>query len=63
VPGTEILVGDKVIGSVTSSAYAPDLGAPIALAFVHRSVEPPVGAVLRGPSGEQKAEIRALPLA
>jgi folate-binding protein YgfZ len=61
-PGTEILVGDKVVGSVTSSAYSSALGSPIALGFVHRSVGPPAEVILRGPSREQKAEIRVLPL-
>ena len=69
LPGSEIVVGDKVVGTVTSSAFAPARGAAIALALVHRSVEPPAAAVVRGPSSagaeegpEQSAEIQALPL-
>ncbi len=65
-PGSEIVVGDKVVGTVTSSTYAPERGASIALGLVHRSVDPPAAAVVRGPAeagAGRPAEIRALPLA
>jgi folate-binding protein YgfZ len=39
--GAEIRVGGKAAGTITSIARSADLGAPVALAFVHRSVEPP----------------------
>jgi folate-binding protein YgfZ len=61
--GSEIVVGDKVAGAVTSAAWSPGLQAPVALAFVHRSVEPPAPAELRTPDGStMTAEVRALPL-
>lgn len=39
---TELLAGDKVVGQVTSAAYSPRLGKPLALAYVRRGHnEPP----------------------
>lgn len=43
-PGTPMLLDGVERATVTSSAYSPTIDAPIALALVHRSVEP--GAVL-----------------
>ncbi len=43
-PGTAVLLDGVERATVTSSVYSPTLGAPIALALVHRSVE--VGATL-----------------
>lgn len=37
--GFEIVVGDKVVGSVTSSAWSPGYDSPVALAYVARSVD------------------------
>ncbi|HVX21204.1 MAG TPA: glycine cleavage T C-terminal barrel domain-containing protein [Acidimicrobiales bacterium] len=53
VPG-----GDKPVGSVTSAAWCPGLGAVGALAYLHRSVDLP-GRVL---AGGVAAEARPLPL-
>lgn len=56
-PGAEVVVGDGVVGTVTSVAVSPTLG-PVALAFVHRSVDPPVPARV----DDARGELRALPL-
>jgi folate-binding protein YgfZ len=55
--GTELTLEDKVVGTVTSSAFSPRLG-PIALALVRR--EAPVGAIVRAGS-EHEAVVRELP--
>jgi folate-binding protein YgfZ len=60
--GAEIMVDDKVVGSVTSSARSAALGAPVALGFVHRTVEPPAPVTLRWDGGSAVAVVRALPL-
>jgi tRNA-modifying protein YgfZ len=39
--GAEVRVGGKAAGTITSVARSAELDAPVALAFVHRSVEPP----------------------
>ena len=51
----------KVVGTITSSARSPELG-PIALAFVHRTVEPPADVLVRWDGGEAQAQVRELPL-
>jgi folate-binding protein YgfZ len=60
--GAEIMVGDKVVGSVTSSARSAALAATVALGFVHRTVEPPAPVTLRWDGGSAVAVVRALPL-
>ncbi len=64
-PGAEIVTDPsgtaKVVGTVTSSARSGDLG-PIALAFVHRTVEPPAEVEVRWDGGRTSAEVRELPL-
>jgi len=60
--GAEIVADDKVVGSVTSSAWSPHLGAPITLGFVHRTIEPPAVVALRWDGGATSAEMRELPL-
>jgi tRNA-modifying protein YgfZ len=71
-PGTEIVSAGKVVGSVTSSAWSPALGCPVALGYVHRAVAAPgavaLRVVARGDAGEDvtreiPAEVRPLPLA
>jgi len=72
-PGSDIVVDGKVVGSVTSSAWSPQLGCPVALAYVHRAVEPPSAVelhsagVVGGPDDAAgatvwTAEVRTLPL-
>jgi folate-binding protein YgfZ len=60
--GAEIVIGDKVVGSVTSAALSGNLSAPVALGFVHRSVEPPAPVTLRWDGGSADAVVRSLPL-
>jgi folate-binding protein YgfZ len=60
-PGDEIVVGDKVVGTLTTTGWSPRLDAPVALALVHRSVEVPSAVSLRG-SLDANAEVRAVPL-
>lgn len=65
--GASVVVDGEVRGAITSIGESLDLRAPVALAFVHRSVEPGVEVALRwtGPSGEPVeavAQVRELPL-
>ena len=53
--------GGKTLGRITSSAYSPTFGAAVALAYVHRRVEPPAAARI-GDSDGRSCEIRPLPL-
>jgi len=45
--GSEIVFEDKVVGSVTSSAWSPSLGCAVALGYVHRTVLPSSAVELR----------------
>jgi glycine cleavage system aminomethyltransferase T len=59
------LVGDKVVGSITSAAWSPELGAWAALAYLHRTVEAPGPIRVRsgdGLGGAQPARVALLPL-
>ena len=56
--GTELTLDDRVVGTVTSSAFSPRHG-HIALALVRR--EAPAGAIVR--AGEHEAVVRELPFA
>lgn len=66
--GAEVVVGDEVRGTLTSVGESLDLRAPIALAYVHRSVEPGTEVAVRwaeaegAPAGEAPAQVRTLPL-
>ena len=53
--------GGSNIGRITSSAFSPSFEAAVALAYVHRRVEPPAPARLDGDDG-RSCEIRVLPL-
>jgi folate-binding protein YgfZ len=57
--GTELTLGDRAVGTVTSAAFSPRFG-PIALALVRR--EAPVGAIVQAGS-EHEAVVRELPFA
>lgn len=66
--GTVVLTadGEHEVGRLTSVAWSPGLGAVVALATVHRRVDPPAPVLLR-PDGEMRmadrpAEVRPLPL-
>lgn len=57
--------GERSVGRVTSAAFSPRFDAWVALAYVHRRVEPPAPVtVLGGPDGAQvlHGEVRELPL-
>jgi folate-binding protein YgfZ len=61
--GAAVLVDGDEVGTVTSSAVAPDPGdGAIALAYIARAVEPPADATLRWADGEAAAVVRSLPL-
>ena len=57
--GTELSSGGKVVGRITSVAFSPRLGAPLALAYVRRGMNGP-GTALESPRGP--AEVVRLPL-
>jgi folate-binding protein YgfZ len=50
------------VGTVTSVAWSEHRGAAVALATLHRRVEPPETVVVRWDGGEAKADARPLPL-
>ncbi len=52
---------NSVVGRITSSAFSPTLEAAVALAYVHRRLEPPAKARLGATDG-RCCEIRTLPL-
>jgi folate-binding protein YgfZ len=57
-PGAGIRANDREIGAITSSAWSPALGRPIALAYVHRDfLEPGTMVMVEG----RPAEVNALP--
>lgn len=61
-PGATISdAGGSNVGRITSSAFSPTFEAAVALAYVHRRVEPPAPARLDGDGG-RSCEIRSLPL-
>jgi folate-binding protein YgfZ len=71
-PGSEIVFEGKVVGSVTSSAWSPAFGCPVALGYVHRAVVPPSAVEVRAGTASRSegaegtapvsAEVRVLPL-
>jgi folate-binding protein YgfZ len=59
------VAADKVVGSVTSAAWSPELGAWVALAYLHRSVESPGPVRVRSGDGlgrSHPARVAPLPL-
>ncbi len=46
--GTEVLVGHKAVGKVTSAAFDEAAAATVALAPVHRNISPPAAATVAG---------------
>jgi folate-binding protein YgfZ len=59
------VVTDKVVGTVTSAAWSPELGAWVALAYLHRTVEAPGPIRVRsgdGLGGAHPARVALLPL-
>jgi tRNA-modifying protein YgfZ len=60
--GAEIVVDGEVRGALTSVGESLDLRAPVALAYVHRSVEVPTEVTLRWDGGQVPARVVDLPL-
>ncbi len=58
-PGTPLSLDEKEVGQVTSAAFSPKLGAPLALAYLRRGTQTP-GTVLASPIGA--AEVVKLPV-
>ncbi len=61
--GSVVVVEAKEVGSLTSVAWSPGTGGPVALAYVRRDVTPPADAEVRWEGGEAPARIETLPLA
>lgn len=61
--GAEVVVAGKPAGRLTSVAESLERRAPVALAYVHRSVEPPVeGTLVWDGAGVIPCRVEALPL-
>ena len=60
--GAAVAAGDKDVGTLTSVAQSAELRAPVALAYVHRSLVPPAEVVLRWEGAEVPARVETLPL-
>jgi folate-binding protein YgfZ len=58
--GSEIVSGDKVVGTVTSTVDATDLPAA-ALGFVRHEIEPPADVELRWDGGHGRARVEPVP--
>jgi folate-binding protein YgfZ len=59
------LAADKVVGTITSAAWSPELGAWVALAYLHRTVEAPGPVRIRSGDGLGEAwpaRVALLPL-
>jgi tRNA-modifying protein YgfZ len=63
--GSDDVAADKVVGTLTSAAWSPELGAWAALAYLHRSVQSPGPVRVRsgdGVGGARQARVAPLPL-
>lgn len=60
--GAELSSGDKVVGSLTTVASSPGLGAVVALAYVRREVEPPAELTLQWGNVTVAVVVKELPL-
>ena len=58
--GSEVVVDDRVVGTLTSVAAPPDGGPVVALAYVRREVEPPTTVTLRWDGGSATADVRSV---
>ena len=61
--GSEVFLGEKKIGRVTSGAFSPVLGKPIALGYIRREFKEPGTLVeIRSPNGSiEHAEVAPIP--
>ncbi|HEX3792889.1 MAG TPA: glycine cleavage T C-terminal barrel domain-containing protein [Acidimicrobiales bacterium] len=58
-------VADKVVGTITSAAWSSEIGAWVALAYLHRTIDCPGGIRIRsgdGLGGAQSARVGTIPL-
>jgi folate-binding protein YgfZ len=65
-PAGDAPAADKVVGTLTSTAWSVELGSWVALASLHRSVEVPATVRVRsgdGVGGSQTVDVEPLPLA
>ncbi|MGI8984234.1 MAG: YgfZ/GcvT domain-containing protein [Acidimicrobiales bacterium] len=60
--GATVSTDAKVVGTLTSVAFSPGLGATVALAYLRRAVEPPADVVVEWDGGSSPARAEALPL-
>jgi tRNA-modifying protein YgfZ len=63
-PGDEV-VADKVVGTITSAAWSDEVGAWVALAYLHRTIESPGPIRIRsgdGLGGSTPARVTGLPV-
>lgn len=60
--GATVVAGEREVGRVTSAARSSTLDAVVALAVVHRDVDPPAPVQVRWDGGRASAEVRSLPL-
>ncbi len=60
--GARLEVGGDEVGTLTSVAWSPALGAHVALAYVRRAVEPPAEATVAWDGAAAPASIQVLPL-
>ena len=64
-PAGDGAADDKVVGSVTSTAWSSELGAWVALGYLHRSVDVPGPVRVRsgeGVGGSRPARVTTLPM-
>jgi folate-binding protein YgfZ len=60
-PGAELKKGERTAGTLTSVGWSPDLGT-VALAYVHRDVEPPTEVEVASDDGTVAGQVHELPL-
>ncbi|MGI8809667.1 MAG: YgfZ/GcvT domain-containing protein [Acidimicrobiales bacterium] len=60
--GASVQAEGKEAGRLTSVAFSPGLGAPVALAYIRRAVEVPAEVVVEWDGGSSPARVEALPL-
>lgn len=60
--GAAVVAGDREVGELTSVAVSPQFAAPVALAYVHRDIEPPAAVDVRWDGGAAPGTVHALPV-
>jgi folate-binding protein YgfZ len=60
--GATVQAEGKEVGRITSVAFSPRVGAPVALAYVRRAIEVPAEVVVEWDGGSSPARVEALPL-